>query len=147
MTIFTFPEDGRWNPETEAIEFSVAVGEYKGTVRVPNRVFRRLLAAPTLPEKCVEAYHLYRTEFERAAEAKLSRRELGEDGNLEVTGRDLRGSAAEQRELRRSSDVCSFERDYVGEFFAEIDADGSDGTARRFGAPHRQPSVLGSDKG
>lgn len=91
MSIFSFPEDARWNPETEAVEFGVAVGEYEGTVCVSNRVFRRLLAAPTTPEKCIEAYHLYRTEFERAAEAKLIRRELADDGNLELMGGDLRG--------------------------------------------------------
>jgi hypothetical protein len=33
---------------------------------------------------------LQRTRFERAAERKLRRRQLTEDGNVEITGRDLR---------------------------------------------------------
>ncbi len=67
------------------------MGEYEGTVRIPKIVFRRLLGQPMSPEKCLEAYHLYRTQFERAVEAKLQRRELAEDGNIELTGRDLLG--------------------------------------------------------
>jgi hypothetical protein len=42
------------------------------------------------PERCVEAYYLQRTRFERLAERKLRRRQLTEDGNVEITGRDLR---------------------------------------------------------
>ena len=90
MTFFSFPEDARWNPHTEAIEFSVAIGGYEGTVRVPARIFRALLGAPPTPEKCLETYHVHRTHFERAVEAKLRRRELADDGNVELTGRDLR---------------------------------------------------------
>jgi hypothetical protein len=32
---------------------------------------------------------LQRTRFERVAERKLRRRQLTEDGNVEITGRDL----------------------------------------------------------
>jgi hypothetical protein len=42
------------------------------------------------PECCVEAYHLHRTRFERIAERKLRNRQLTADGNVEITGRDLR---------------------------------------------------------
>ena len=42
------------------------------------------------PERCVEAYHLQRTRFERIAERKLRQRQLTEDGNVEISGRDLR---------------------------------------------------------
>jgi len=90
LVFFSFPDDARWNPETEAVEFSVAVGEYEGTVRVPSVVLRRLLGQSVSPEKCIEAYHLHRTRFERAVEAKIRRRKLAEDGNIEITGRDLR---------------------------------------------------------
>jgi hypothetical protein len=41
---FTFPEDARWNAEQQAVEFGVEIGEYHGAVRVPRRVFQRLLA-------------------------------------------------------------------------------------------------------
>jgi hypothetical protein len=87
---FTFPEDARWNEARSAVEFGVAIGEYAGMVRVPRRVFQHLLAESPTPEKCVETYHLYRTQLERVAERKLRRRELAEDGNVEITGRDLR---------------------------------------------------------
>jgi hypothetical protein len=90
MPLFSFPEDVRWNAENESVEFGVSVAEYEGTVRVPSLVFRRLLGQTVSPEKCIEAYHLHRTRFERAVEAKVGRRELAEDGNLDLTGRDLR---------------------------------------------------------
>ena len=40
---FTFPEDARWNADRQAVEFGVDIGEYRGVVRVPRRVFQRLL--------------------------------------------------------------------------------------------------------
>jgi hypothetical protein len=40
---FTFPEDARWNADRQAVEFGVEIGEYEGVVRVPRRVFQRLL--------------------------------------------------------------------------------------------------------
>ena len=47
------------------------------------------------PERCVEAYYLQRARFEGFAERKLRRRLLTEDGNVEISGRDLReGSLA-----------------------------------------------------
>jgi len=87
---FTFPDDARWNAERQAVEFGVEIGEYHGVVRALRRVFQRLLPDTPTPERCVEAYHLQRTRFERAAERKLRRRQLTEDGNVEITGRDLR---------------------------------------------------------
>ena len=86
----TFPDDARWNAERQAVEFGVEIGQYHGVVRVLRRVFQRLLPDTPTPERCVEAYHLQRTLFERAAERKLRRRQLTEDGNVEITGRDLR---------------------------------------------------------
>ena len=87
---FTFPEDARWNDEQQAVQFGVEIGEYRGVVRVPRRVFQRLLPERPTPERCVEAYYLQRTRFESIAERKLRRRQLTEDGNVEISGRDLR---------------------------------------------------------
>ena len=53
----TFPEDARRNAERQAAEFGVEVGEYRGVVRVPRRVFQRLLPERPTPERCVEAYY------------------------------------------------------------------------------------------
>jgi hypothetical protein len=86
---FSFPEDAHWNAERQAVEFGVEIGEYRGVVRVPRRVFQRLLPERPTPERCVEAYYLQRTRFESIAERKLRRRQLTEDGNVEITGRDL----------------------------------------------------------
>ena len=61
-------------------------------VRVRQRVFQRLL-----PERCVEAYYLQRTRFESIAERKLRRRQLTEDGNVEISGRDLREGSGSRR--------------------------------------------------
>ena len=87
---FRFPEDARWNDDLEAVEFSVGLGEYEGLVRVPRQVFRRFLDGAVTPERCLEAYHLQRTRFERIAERKLRSRQLTDDANVEITGRDLR---------------------------------------------------------
>jgi hypothetical protein len=40
-------------------------------VRVPRRVFQRLLPERLTPERCVEAHYLQRTGFETIAERKL----------------------------------------------------------------------------
>lgn len=87
---FTFPEDARWNAERRAVEFGVEIGEYTGVVRVPRRVFQRLLSERPIPERCVEAYYRHRTRFERIAERKLRQRQLTDDANVEISGRDLR---------------------------------------------------------
>ena len=88
--LFSFPEDARWNPERQAVEFGVGVGEYEGVVRVPRQVFRRFIDGAVTPERCVEAYHLQRTRFELIAERKLRNRQLTDDGNVEINGRDMR---------------------------------------------------------
>jgi hypothetical protein len=87
---FRFPPDARWNPDREAVEFSVMLGEYEGTVTVSRRVFQRLLDQSPTPERCLEAFHLQRTRFELVVERKVRRRQLTDDGNVEITGRDLR---------------------------------------------------------
>jgi len=78
------------NAEQQAVEFGVEIGEYRGVVRVPRRVFQRLLSERPTPERCVEAYYLQRTRFESIAEGKLRRGQLTEDGNVAISGRDLR---------------------------------------------------------
>ena len=90
MSFFRFPDDARWNEESDALEFGVGLGEYEGVVRVPRRVLRQLVEGAVTPEKCVEAYHLERTWFERAVEAKLRLKELAADGNVDLDSRDLR---------------------------------------------------------
>jgi hypothetical protein len=87
---FTFPEDAQWDDEGQAVVFGVEIGEYRGMVRVPRRVFQYLLPERPTPERCLEAYYLQRTRLERIAERKLRRRQLTADGNVEITGRDLR---------------------------------------------------------
>ena len=92
---FSFPEDARWNPDREAVEFGVGIGEYEGVVRVGRQVFRGFLDGSVTPERCLEAYHLQRTRFERIAERKLRQRQLTDDANIEITARDLRESKRE----------------------------------------------------
>jgi hypothetical protein len=66
---------------------------------VPRRAFQRLLPERPTPERCVEAYYLQRTRFERIAERKLRRRQLTEDGNVEIGGRDLQERTSSRRGL------------------------------------------------
>jgi len=87
---FTFPEDARWNADRRAVEFGVSIGEYEGVVRMPRQVFRRFVDGSVTPEQCIEAYHLHRTRLECIAERKLRNRQLTDDANVEITGRDLR---------------------------------------------------------
>lgn len=87
---FQFPPDAQWNPEWSAVEFSIGVGEYEGTVSVSRRVFQSLLGDAPTPERCLEAYHLHRTRLELIAERKVRRRQLTDTGDVEITGRDLR---------------------------------------------------------
>jgi hypothetical protein len=68
----------------------VKIRECQGVVRVPRRVFQRLLPQSPTPERCVEAYYLQRTRFESITERKLRRRQLTEDGNVEIDGQGLR---------------------------------------------------------
>src|SRR6516164_8972209 len=74
---FTFPEDAHWSAEQQAVEFGVEIGEYSGVVRVPRRIFQRLLPERPTPERCVEAYYLQRTRLESIAERKLRRPPVG----------------------------------------------------------------------
>jgi Protein of unknown function (DUF1488) len=89
MPFFEFPEDARWNPDRNTVEFSVILDPYEGTVTVSRRVFQLLLDQST-PERCMKAFHLQRTRFELIVERKIRRRQLSDDGNIEITGRDLR---------------------------------------------------------
>jgi hypothetical protein len=98
MLFFEFPEDAHWNDDRDAVEFSVILGPYEGTVRVGRRIFQRLLDQSPTPERCIEAFHLQRTRFEMIAERKLRRRQLTDTGDVEISGRDLR-----EREPRTTS--------------------------------------------
>jgi hypothetical protein len=87
---FRFPPDARWNADRTAVEFGIGIGEYEGVVRVPRRVFQFLLNEAPTPQRCLETYHINRTRFELVAERKVRRRQLSADGNVEISGRDLR---------------------------------------------------------
>jgi hypothetical protein len=82
---FRFPPDARLNPDRNTVEFGIGVGEYEGLVRIFRRVFQILLPETRTPERCLEAYHLHRTRLELIAERKVRRRQLTDDGNVEIT--------------------------------------------------------------
>jgi hypothetical protein len=87
-------------PRRNTVEFGIGVGEYGGVVRVARRVFLILLSETPTPERCLEAsYHLHRTRLELIAEQKVRRRQLT-DGNVEITGRDLREREVRARQAR-----------------------------------------------
>jgi hypothetical protein len=79
--------DASWNAEQQAVEFGVEIGEYSGVVRVPRRVFQRLLSdRPTVRRGVLPPANPVR-EHRRA---KAATGQLTEDGNVEISGRDLR---------------------------------------------------------
>jgi hypothetical protein len=81
--------DARSNPERSVVECVIGVGEYEGVVRVSRRVFQILLSEGLAAERCLEGYHLHPARLELIAEGKVRRRQLTDDGNVEITGRDL----------------------------------------------------------
>jgi hypothetical protein len=87
--IFTFPDDARWNAERRAIEFGVEVGEYTGRVFVPIEVLRRR-GATLSPEEAIAQFEQERCTFEQAVERKVAARQLTDDGDVILLGRDLR---------------------------------------------------------
>ena len=95
---FSFPPAACWNPERDAVEFIAEIGEYRGVVHIRRHVFRCFLEGAITPERCLEAYHLQRTRLELVVERKLRQRQLTEDGNVEVTGHDLRARADRSRD-------------------------------------------------
>jgi hypothetical protein len=102
---FRFPPDARWNSERSAVEFSIGIGEYEGTVSVSRRVFQNLLGESPTPQRCIEAYYVHRTRLELVAERKVRRRQLTDDGNIEISGRDLR-----EREPRVAARATDYRR-------------------------------------
>jgi hypothetical protein len=81
---FRFPPDARWNTVRSVVELGISIGNYEGVVRVSRRVFQILLPEAPTPERCLEAYHLHRTRLEIIAERKVRRKQLTEDGNVEI---------------------------------------------------------------
>ena len=85
--------------ERQGVVFGVEIGEYQGVVCVPLRVFQLPLSKPPTPERCAEAYYLQRTRFESIAERKRRRRQLTEDGNVGISGRELRLGARDRKSV------------------------------------------------
>jgi hypothetical protein len=88
--LFAFPGEPEWNEPEGAVEFAVELGEYRGRVFVPARIFATILGHRAKPEDCLRVFHLESDRFERLAEAKIRARDLSDDGNVRLTGRDLR---------------------------------------------------------
>jgi hypothetical protein len=87
--MFSFPDDAIWNDGEDAVQFTLVLGEYEGTVYVGRRVLHGLIGNRPTPEQCLEHFHMYRTEFERIAEAKVRARALEADATIRITGRDV----------------------------------------------------------
>jgi hypothetical protein len=86
--LFTFPEDAHWNTERQAVEFGVetSTGASSGSRGACSNASYR--TGP--PPRGASTRTISRTRFESIAERKLRRRQLTEDGNVEISGRDLR---------------------------------------------------------
>jgi hypothetical protein len=86
--------DARRNAERQAVEFRVEIGEYRGVVRVPRRVFQRLF-----PERPIPYRALRRTTSDKpGSRASPSRNCVGasrpKDGKAEISRWDLLMSKA-----------------------------------------------------
>jgi hypothetical protein len=67
MLFFEFPENASWNDKRDCVEFSVILGPYEGTVRVPRRVFQGLLDQRPTMTLCLLGDHA--VDFGTAAAA------------------------------------------------------------------------------
>ena len=88
--MFVFPDDASWNGDEDAVEFGIRFGEYSGKVFLPRRVLQSLIGARPKAADCIAHFHRNRTEFERIAEERVRARQLDDDANIRITGRDLR---------------------------------------------------------
>jgi hypothetical protein len=100
---FRFREDARWDSDRCCFAFGIGIGEYEGVVRVARRVFQSLLDESPTSNRCLDAYYLDRTRLERIVERKVRRRQLTDDGNVEITSGDLR-----EREHRAPTGQIAF---------------------------------------
>jgi hypothetical protein len=78
-----------------ASQEKMPAGEAAVTAR---RVFQRLLYQSPTPERCLEVFHLQRTRFEMIVERMVRLRQLTDDGNIEITGGDLRERIAPMKQ-------------------------------------------------
>ena len=68
------------------MEYGVEIGEYRGVVRVPRRVFQRLFPERSIFYRASKPTISSGARFESIAERKLCRRRLTEDRNVEISG-------------------------------------------------------------
>jgi hypothetical protein len=47
MLFFEFPDEARWNPDRDAVEFSVILRPYEGMARIGRRVCKRRSKDPS----------------------------------------------------------------------------------------------------
>jgi hypothetical protein len=73
-----------------AVEFGVEIAECRGVVRVPRRVFQRLLPERPTPERCVEGLLSPANPVREHRRAENPWCQLTQDGNVEIRGRDPR---------------------------------------------------------
>ena len=66
----------------------------------PGASSKSCFGNPSRLNGCLEAYHLHRTRLELIAERKVRRRQLTDDWNVEITGRDLRERSVQARHPR-----------------------------------------------
>jgi hypothetical protein len=89
---FRFPPDARWNPDRITVEFGIGVGEYEGVVRAfPGASSKSCYWKPSRLNAASKP-----TIFTgRGSNSSVRRKQLTDDGNVEITGRDMR-----EREIR-----------------------------------------------
>ena len=95
---FTFPDDARWNAERQAVEFCVEIGNTTASCGYPGACFSACCRRRPPPNAALKHTICSGHALRGVAEQKLRWRQVTEDGNVEITGRDLReGSRMEFR--------------------------------------------------
>jgi hypothetical protein len=85
--------DSLWRPDIDALAFQPP--GHQGFYAVHRLAFRALLGRSSTPEECLAFFAAHRPAFERAAGAKIQRRELDVAANLHLTSRDVARALAD----------------------------------------------------
>ena len=75
------------------MEFGVEIGEHRGVVRVPRRVFQRLLPERSTPERCVRSLLPPANPVREYRRAEAAPYQSTENGNVEDNGAGLDAGA------------------------------------------------------
>lgn len=89
VVIFAASQHAKWDVDSAAVLVNYSVGRDRGRIRISAATFAGLFGRSMKPADCVEAYHLHRVAFERAAEGLYRSGIVEPNGEIVIQPRDL----------------------------------------------------------